>query len=1181
MNTASIQDFIEQAPWCIKTDALSTLIKRFSQDQAGQVVIVDSLYQPKGIVYLHHWFPYLLQISRLSSADSTSDQALDKNIFSNEAVAPHSHASVAKLPLNAQFSIQEAAEVIQRATGQQMLIDVAIAPQSLTISEFQAQTPIHVGAFLSIPSSFTQSSDPSAPAFESGFERVAESSPSSVVKGEIRWSIVDEEGRYLGLLDERKLWRSVSTTSRPDQTLSTSQAPSPLDNTVESLTEPLIGFIHLLPVPLMLQTAEGQIIAQNKEWLQHVGELKDPRIIRQHAASILNVADSAPEAADSLDLAAFPADALMLCRPGIDSDSCVCVCPMKNGQERVWQFVKLPVGQIPLSVLQSRAQADVQSDLRHLPHPLWSMKSRSHSSRTASSMDSTARDSDGMPFYLAQLNRSNESFQGDRSPHCLAQRIPQREAQKSKPEIWLMLALDVTEQTQLTKELTARNADLVQSNRLKDEFLACITHELKTPLTAILGLSSLLKDQTIGELNERQNRYAQLIYQSGRRLALIVNDILDLTRIETKQLTLHCEQVNIRSVCEHAYKEALQLRDGVHPFNSTEVEQRVPSVAQFTLDIQPGLQQIVADELRLRQMLAHLLSNAFKFTNAAGTTGLRVRRWESWIAFTVWDTGIGIPVDKQHLIFQKFQQLENPLTRKFEGTGLGLALTQKLAQLHGGDITFTSTESQGSEFTLLLPPQPPQSLQPDETHTVVREDAMAIAPLSVGNRLAVIVDADADALERLSHQLAKLGYRFAIARSGPEALGKIRRLQPKVIFLNPVLPLLSGWDTLTLLKADSTTQHIPVIVTMTSLESEQTLANGADATLTQPIHLRSLQQALNDVLDDSPMTRSPESLTVLYLNPDETLTSHAASQTSEFDDEPQAERSSSLTTEELNAVLHPYHCRVIEVDDLPQAELLSRVWKPDVILLSHSISEPFECLDLLSRSTTLSALPIVTLTPEMAEVANRFPDLKVFPCFDLNQATHDSKATRLGLSPLIQVLRVATDSYWTPHVLLVHAIDFGEMNHFEEDETSRRNTLNTSVPTHRRDTSHLQISAQYLRAAGLRSSLASSFEDTMHRIEHHSADVVIVYCFSAYDLPEQFVPRLEALRRRDLELPILIWLESPAESSVEAQRAIAQPVIETALQELGIQQIPAGASIGDVFSAINAVLTHRFHSTSP
>lgn len=229
------------------------------------------------------------------------------------------------------------------------------------------------------------------------------------------------------------------------------------------------------------------------------------------------------------------------------------------------------------------------------------------------------------------------------------------------------------------------------------------------PLTAVLGLSRLLVDRQLGELNERQARYAGLIHQSGRHLMSVVNDILDLTRMETGQMELALSNVTIRSVCDRAVSEAkvIHAQSTKTPI-STQSQTTSVREHQFSLSIEPGLNEMVADELRLRQMLVHLLSNAFKFTETGGEIGLWVTRWEGWIAFTVWDTGIGIPEHQQHLIFQKFQQLENPLTRQYEGTGLGLVLTRALARLHGGEVSFLSREGKGSQFTLLLPPSPPQ-----------------------------------------------------------------------------------------------------------------------------------------------------------------------------------------------------------------------------------------------------------------------------------------------------------------------------------------------------------------------------------------------------------------------------------------------------------------------------------------
>ena len=272
---------------------------------------------------------------------------------------------------------------------------------------------------------------------------------------------------------------------------------------------------------------------------------------------------------------------------------------------------------------------------------------------------------------------------------------------------------------------------------------------------------------------------------------------------------------------------------------------------------------MVADELRLRQMLVHLLSNAFKFTEISGEIGLRVSRWEGWIAFTVWDTGIGIPEHQQHLIFQKFQQLENPLTRQFEGTGLGLVLTRALARLHGGDVSFLSREGKGSQFTLLLPPSPPttgfteseiasrtdtdnQNINTQRVTTSARQHVNTNTQHhpTCSQRLVLVVEAVARYIEDLTEQLKGLGYRVVIARSGTEAVEKARRLQPKAIFLNPLLPLLSGWDVLTLLKSDAATRHIPVIVTATAAEKEQAFAKQADGFLSLPVEHQSLAPLL-------------------------------------------------------------------------------------------------------------------------------------------------------------------------------------------------------------------------------------------------------------------------------------------------------------------------------------------------
>ncbi|MCA1991378.1 MAG: response regulator [Coleofasciculus sp. S288] len=552
-------------------------------------------------------------------------------------------------------------------------------------------------------------------------------------------------------------------------------------------------------------------------------------------------------------------------------------------------------------------------------------------------------------------------------------------------DVWLVFAQDTTEQQQVAKELAAKNADLVQLNRLKDEFLACISHELKTPLTAILGLSSLLKDQTLGKLNERQARYARLIYQSGRQLMTIVNDILDLTRMETGQLELTLEPVQLQSVCDRAYSQALQ-----RPSEKDQQEDESSLDIPFNLEIEPGLETIVADELRLRQMLVHLLSNALKFTDASGKIGLKVNRWEDWIAFTVWDTGIGIPEEKQHLIFQKFQQLENPLTRRFEGAGLGLALTQRLARLHGGDVSFISKIGEGSKFTVVLPPCPPpemvQKLKDEGAIDDIQLANLQPATPASRNRLVLIVETVPQYVDDLTEQLNRLDYHVVIARSGTEAIEKARSLQPCAILLNPLLPQLSGWDVLTLLKSDVQTLHIPIFVTATQAEKQQAYHNKANGFLSLPVQEQALLQSLNAL--GKPQSQTSKSLTILYLSPELGKTC------------PNSSVMGSELTDVMSHQLSELNYRVLEADDLEQAELLAHVWRPDVILLdSEGLADPFAYFKQFSLHGSLTALPLVTLDRQTAEAANQVAGLAVYPCL--------APDNQQKMASLLQVIQVA------------------------------------------------------------------------------------------------------------------------------------------------------------------------------
>lgn len=252
-----------------------------------------------------------------------------------------------------------------------------------------------------------------------------------------------------------------------------------------------------------------------------------------------------------------------------------------------------------------------------------------------------------------------------------------------------LITRDITQQKQFEAELAAKNLELERASRLKSEFLANMSHELRTPLTSILGFSSILQKQIFGSLNAKQQIYLHQIYQSGQHLLGLINDVLDLSKVEAGQLHLDFVPIVVNELCE----KTLAL---------VSEQARIRGLTVHS-SIEPDLEPVMADELRLRQMLLNLLSNAIKFSNESGDIGLDVRMHADQLRLTVWDTGIGIPDHKQHLLFQPFQQVDGSLSRRHEGTGLGLALTQKLAELHSGTVEMESKEGEGSRFTICLP----------------------------------------------------------------------------------------------------------------------------------------------------------------------------------------------------------------------------------------------------------------------------------------------------------------------------------------------------------------------------------------------------------------------------------------------------------------------------------------------
>jgi CheY-like chemotaxis protein len=612
-------------------------------------------------------------------------------------------------------------------------------------------------------------------------------------------------------------------------------------------------------------------------------------------------------------------------------------------------------------------------------------------------------------------------------------------------------------------------------------------------------------------------------------------------------------------VCDRALTEAR----AVHTQTGRKGES-LPS-HEFSLTIEPGLKEIVADELRLRQMLVHLLGNAFKFTESFGKVGLRVNRWEGWIAFTVWDTGIGIPDHQQHLIFQKFQQLENPLNRQFEGTGLGLVLTRALARLHGGDVSFLSREGKGSQFTLLLPPSPPKT-----SFTDTSGGNGETPQLMSSQRLILIVEAVSRYIEEITQHLKSLGYRVVIARSGTEALEKARRLQPKTIFLNPLLPLLSGWDVLTLLKSDSATRHIPVIITATGAEKEQAYLNRADDFLSLPVEY----SAMVPIVERWCMVVKPEKIDSQGEEPLPTQKTLKILRL--VSAEPESNPHPSLTEH-----------RVIEVDDLEQAEILARVWQFDVILLDTGNLNAQKYLQQLPQYPRLAKIPLVTCDAATTLAASQIPGLAVFPCLTPmgKETIHIN-----NLDHLVSVLEIASGIGCPPNILVVDITMLSDLPgvNVKHAHSSLSNTQKPDSPQYslkdmmqsqklvpkQNSTNKVQVGGewfqaliQYLQTAGFKAGIGNCWRELVQQIIHQSVDLILL-CIGEATATQEIENVLNSLANLQVKLPpILVLDKRTSHTNVNLLGRLGK-----LNRGVATQLLPCSISMEDLLSEINQAL---------
>jgi len=370
------------------------------------------------------------------------------------------------------------------------------------------------------------------------------------------------------------------------------------------------------------------------------------------------------------------------------------------------------------------------------------------------------------------------------------------------------------------------------ANHAKSAFLANMSHELRTPMNAILGYSEMLMEDAVDEGNEESAADLQKIHSAGKHLLALINDVLDLAKVEAGKMDVHLERFSLRPMLE----EVATTVDTLVKKNDN----------RLRLEVDPSLGEMRADITKVRQALFNLLSNAAKFTHQ-GEIELRVRAVQeegvNWVLMSVSDSGIGIPPEKLGHVFEEFSQAEESTSRNYGGTGLGLPISRRFCQMMGGDILVESTPGEGSTFTIRLPLEVAVDVASDEFG--IEDAQVAVIPVPDAERTVLVIDDDPNALDLIGRTLQGAGMRVVTASDGREALRMARSLLPVAITLDVMMPGMDGWEVLQELKADPATRDIPVIMVTMTDDRSLGYALGATEFLTKPVERAQLVQLLD------------------------------------------------------------------------------------------------------------------------------------------------------------------------------------------------------------------------------------------------------------------------------------------------------------------------------------------------
>ncbi|HEV3363276.1 MAG TPA: response regulator [Acidimicrobiia bacterium] len=482
----------------------------------------------------------------------------------------------------------------------------------------------------------------------------------------------------------------------------------------------------------------------------------------------------------------------------------------------------------------------------------------------------------------------------------------------------------------MNDELGRLYRDLEAASRHKSEFLASMSHELRTPLNAIIGFSEVLREEMFGPLNERQADYLNDILTSGRHLLSLINDILDLSKIEAGKMELDLATFALPGVLENGLT-MIRERANNHGIS-------------LGLDVAPDVGEVTADERKIKQVVFNLLSNAVKFTPDGGRIDLSARCSNGEVEVAVRDTGIGIAPEDRERVFEEFQQ-----AGQREGSGLGLALSRSFIELHGGTLRLDSELGVGSTFIFTLPlaeaPTHERASAPVQDQSAGA--AAAYPEVTPAGPAMLVIEDDERSAELLRIFLEEAGFSVTVAVDGQDGLKAARRLRPAAIILDLLLPHVSGWDVLTELKGDQALADIPVIIVSMVDERGKGYALGAAGYLVKPVQRDELLGTLRPLTAASANDGQPA--TVLAI-----------------DDDP-------VALELVAAVLGLEGYRVVRAQGGKDGVNLALRERPGLVILDLLMpgTDGFEVVEQLRADTRTADIPIVVLTSKTIGEADR------------------------------------------------------------------------------------------------------------------------------------------------------------------------------------------------------------------